>query len=56
MKIGIIGYGHVGTAMKKLFKNAVIYDPLKKIGSQDEINVCDTAFVCVPTPKRRWLL
>jgi lactate dehydrogenase-like 2-hydroxyacid dehydrogenase len=26
MKIGIIGYGHVGKAMHKLFTNEVIYD------------------------------
>ncbi len=51
MKIGIIGLGHVGTAMHGLFKDAVIYDKFKNLGSQDEINNCDAAFVCVPTPK-----
>lgn len=50
MKIGIIGNGHVGGAMKKLFKNAIVYDKYKNIGTQDEINECDIAFVCVPTP------
>jgi len=25
MKIGIIGYGHVGLAMKELFKTAIVY-------------------------------
>ena len=50
MKIGIIGYGHVGTAMHNLFKDAVIYDEIKNIGSKDEINKCDLSFVCVPTP------
>lgn len=50
MKIGIIGLGHVGTAMSLLFKDAVIYDKLKNIGTIKEINECDTAFICVPTP------
>lgn len=50
MKIGIIGYGHVGGAMRELFKNAVVYDKYKGIGTEKEINECDIAFVCVPTP------
>ena len=50
MKIGIIGVGHVGTAMSLLFKDALLYDKYKKIGSMEEINTCDAAFVCVPTP------
>lgn len=50
MKIGIVGYGHVGTAMKELFKDAIIYDKPKNIGSQEEINDCDVVFICVPTP------
>lgn len=50
MKIGIVGYGHVGGAMKELFKDASVYDPFKKLGSQAEINGCDAAFICVPTP------
>lgn len=52
MKIGIIGVGHVGTAMSKLFKDAVLYDKNKKIGSMEEINKCDVAFICVPTPMK----
>ncbi|MGP1627337.1 MAG: hypothetical protein ACTTG7_04715 [Aggregatibacter segnis] len=50
MKVGIIGYGHVGQAMHQLFKNAVIFDLHKNIGSMVDINLCDTAFICVPTP------
>jgi UDPglucose 6-dehydrogenase len=50
MKIGIVGLGHVGTAMKALFPKAVVYDKFKKLGSPEEINACDAAFVCVPTP------
>ena len=30
MKIGIIGYGHVGKAMHQLFQDAKIYDKYKK--------------------------
>lgn len=50
MKIGIIGNGHVGTAMHKLFKDAIVYDKCKNIGSMNEVNACDAAFICVPTP------
>lgn len=53
MKIGIIGCGHVGGAMKELFKDAVVYDKFKNIGSMEEINSCNTAFVCVPTPQNK---
>jgi len=51
MKIGIVGYGHVGKAMHELFKNAIIYD-INGIGSKEEINKCDAVFVCVPTPSK----
>ena len=51
MKIGIVGYGHVGQAMHGLFKDAVIYDKYKTIGTQASINECDAVFVCVPTPQ-----
>lgn len=50
MKIGIIGVGHVGGTMSKLFKDAYLYDKYKEIGSQEEINSCDISFICVPTP------
>ena len=50
MKCGIVGYGHVGMAMHKRFTDALIYDEPKGIGSRDEINNCDVAFICVPTP------
>ena len=31
MKVGIVGYGHVGKAMHNLFKDAVLYDKYKNI-------------------------
>lgn len=51
MKIGIVGYGHVGTAMHELFVDAVVFDKYKKYATKEEINACDLAFVCVPTPR-----
>jgi UDPglucose 6-dehydrogenase len=50
MKIGVIGLGAVGSAMRKLFPDAVGYDEPLGIGSREEINRCKVVFVCVPTP------
>lgn len=50
MKIGIVGRGHVGTTMCSLFPEAAVYDGPLGIGCKEEINACDVAFVCVPTP------
>lgn len=64
-KVGIIGYGWVGKAMKQLFPDALIFSHNKdlqgnKMSEDDwnksiklfraEINKCDAAFICVPTP------
>lgn len=46
--ITIIGYGYVGKAMHRLFPDAYIYDIDR--GTRQEVNTCDVAFVCVPTP------
>lgn len=51
MNIGIVGYGHVGKIMKELLPQAIVYDEPKKLGYRNEINECDIAFVCVPTPQ-----
>ena len=49
MKIGIIGYGWIGQATKKLFPDAQIYD--KFIPEyQQPLYECDLAFLAVPTP------
>lgn len=50
--IGIIGYGHVGSTMAKLFPDAVIYDPNlpEHSNTRDAANRTSVAFVCVPTP------
>lgn len=53
-KIGIVGYGWVGKAMHSMFPSAVVYDinfqASVDLVSKEEINKCDVAFVCVPTP------
>lgn len=53
-KIGIIGVGFVGGAVKKYFlsKGAklLLYDKFKSLGSVNDINQADVIFVCVPTP------
>lgn len=52
MKIGIVGLGHVGSAMKELFPEAIVYDKYKNTkGTKEEINSCQAVFVCVPTPQ-----
>ena len=48
MKITIIGFGWVGKAMKELFPDAYIYT--EKIGTREEANKGDVAFIAVPTP------
>jgi UDPglucose 6-dehydrogenase len=53
-KVAIIGYGFVGKGMQKIFPDALIYDPYlinKEVPSatQEQVNQCDLAIVCVPT-------
>lgn len=50
MKIGIVGKGVVGSAMYEMFPQATVYDPGLGLGTKEEINKCDIAFLCVPTP------
>jgi len=47
-KITIIGKGWVGNAMKSLFPDAYVYSP--SIGTKEEANKSDVAFICVPSP------
>lgn len=51
----IVGYGHVGSALHRIFPGSVIYDPFKPeiSGTIDEINDRAVAFVCVPTPAQQ---
>ena len=63
MNIGTVGLGYVGTAVARLFArrhDVMAYDPAKREHLADteviplvdraEINACDVAFICVPTP------
>lgn len=45
--VKIYGYGWVGKAMKSLFPDALVHDPSLGMIAEE---VCDVAFVCVPTP------
>ncbi len=53
-KIGIVGIGMVGGALKEYFeqkgRNLFLYDKGKNIGSIDRVNEAELIFVCVPTP------
>jgi len=48
MKVGIIGDGWVGTAVKKLFPDAYVYT--RHQGTKEEINQQEIVFIAVPTP------
>ena len=52
-KIAIIGAGgYVGSAMKTLFENRILYDITDKIwASKEAVNKCDLGIVCVNTPE-----
>ena len=50
-RVGIVGLGHVGSLMQKLFPDAQTYDEPKNIGSKEAINDCEYIFICVPTPQ-----
>jgi UDPglucose 6-dehydrogenase len=52
MKTAIVGYGFVGKAVKRLFPEAVVYDPYQPefSGTKDKVGECSAVFICVPTP------
>jgi UDPglucose 6-dehydrogenase len=49
--VAVVGYGAVGRGIAKLWPNAVVYDTFQALGSVDEVNQCQFAFVSVPTPR-----
>lgn len=57
MQLAIVGYGVVGRHMASDVRWAGhecrVYDvrPVEGAATQDEINACEAAFVCVPTPQ-----
>ncbi len=55
-KVSIIGFGHVGKAMKLIFDDWVtaIRDPMiEESASISQVNKTDVAFICVPTPMNK---
>ena len=55
-KVGIVGYGYVGKIVDKFFSeryDVKIYDPLyDDKHTKEEVNACELAVVCVPTPMK----
>jgi UDPglucose 6-dehydrogenase len=53
-KIGIIGVGFVGEAVRKYFVSRkikpLLYDKFKRLGSAQEVSRAEIVFICVPTP------
>lgn len=53
-KIGIVGVGMVGGALRKYFEKQgirpLLFDKSKNFGSLKEVNMADIIFICVPTP------
>lgn len=56
LKIGIIGVGVLGSAVKSYFEDegyeVFCYDKLKSIGSIEQVNDAHLIFICVPTPRK----
>lgn len=54
MRYGVVGYGVIGKHMVRDIEStgqeARFYDPAYPAWSKNDINECDCAFVCVPTP------
>lgn len=48
--VAVIGKGWVGKSMLELFPESVVYDEPQGEGTREAVNICDIAFVCVPTP------
>lgn len=57
-KVAIIGLGYVGRAIKRIFPEALVYDPFLEdapndanLATKDQVNrECKLAIICVPTP------
>lgn len=48
-KVALIGQGYLGSAYAKVYKDAVLYDEPKNLGTKEEVNACDIALIAVPT-------
>lgn len=51
-RVAIVGCGAVGASLLRIFPDAIRYDEPRGLGTRDEVNACDFAFVAVPTPMR----
>lgn len=51
--VKIYGLGWVGKSMKQMFPNAIVDDPIMGLNPEE---ICDVAFVCVPTPVKDGVL
>ena len=50
-RIAVVGaHGYVGREMVRLFKEHDPYEYGTDFGTKEEVNKCDVAFICVPTP------
>ena len=49
-RVAIVGCGAVGASIMRIFPDAVCYDEPRGLGTRDEVNECEFAFVAVPTP------
>ena len=58
LKIGIVGLGFVGEAIRNAYDNlfttiiAIDVDPIKNTGTYADLQDCDAVFVCVPSPSK----
>jgi len=54
LKVGILGVGILGGALKKYFEKSVKYEVFlydkKGLGSLEELNKADYIYICLPTP------
>lgn len=57
-KIGVVGLGFVGTAIKQAYEDrghdviCIDVDPNKTNGTYDDLQECEAVFVCVPSPTK----
>ena len=57
-KIGIVGLGFVGTAIKQAYEDrghdviCIDVDPTKTNGTYDDLQECEAVFICVPSPTK----
>lgn len=56
MKVGVIGLGSVGSAVRNGFESKGLtvktYDKFKESDGFEDVAVCDFIFICVPTPSK----